>query len=131
MTVIVAVPVAAVLVAVSVRMDEAKDAVTPEGRPEAAKLTDPLKPPTGVRVMEVLPLLPCVIETLLGVGDRLKSGATVAETLRLTVVVWLKLPEVPVTVTVDEPVAAVLLAVMVMTLEAKEAVTPEGRPDAV
>lgn len=119
------------LLAVRVRMDEAKDAVTPEGSPEAVKLTDPLKPPTGVMVIEVLPLLPCVIETLLGVGDRLKSGATVAETLRLTVVVWLKLPEVPVIVAVvGPPTVAVLLAVSVRVLPLNDAVTPLGRPEA-
>lgn len=86
-TVTVEVPVAAVLLAASVRTDEAKDAVTPEGRPDAVKLTVPLKPPTGVTAMVDLPLEPCVIDTLLGDVDRLKSGATVAETLRLTVVV--------------------------------------------
>jgi hypothetical protein len=46
-------------------------------------------------------------------------------------------PEVPVTVTVDEPSVAVLLAVNVMTavvmkgLGRKDAVTPLGRPEAV
>jgi hypothetical protein len=56
--------------------------------------------------------------------------------VRETVVVWLKLPEVPVIVTVEVPVAAVALAVsvkeLVVVAEAglKEAVTPLGRPDA-
>jgi len=51
-------------------------------------------------------------------------------------VVWLRLPEVPVRVTVEVPVAAVLLAVSVKALVAvagfglKEAVTPLGRPEA-
>lgn len=86
-TVMVEVPVAAVLLAVSVRTDEANDAVTPEGKPDAAKVTVPLKPPTGVIVIDDFPLLPCVSETLPGVADKLKSGATVAEILSVTVVV--------------------------------------------
>jgi hypothetical protein len=52
------------------------------------------------------------------------------------VVVLVKLPEVPVTVTVTEPVVAVLLAVSVkvllpvVLLGLKDAVTPEGKPEA-
>jgi hypothetical protein len=57
-------------------------------------------------------------------------------TVRPTVVVWVRLPEVPVMVTVDVPVAAVLLAVSVnmlvpVALEGlKDAVTPLGNPEA-
>jgi len=57
-------------------------------------------------------------------------------TVRETVVVWLRLPEVPVIVTVDVPVTAVALAVsvkeLVIVAEAglKDAVTPLGKPDA-
>ena len=83
----VEVPVAAVLLTASVRTDEANDAVTPDGRPDAVKATVPVKPPTGVTVIVDLPLEPCATETPLGEAERLKSGATVAETLRLTVVV--------------------------------------------
>ena len=73
--------------------------------------------------------------TLFGDADRLKSGA--AFTVRLTVVVCVRLPEVPVIVTVLVPAAAVLLAAnvseLVVVVEAgvKVAVTPLGRPDAV
>jgi len=55
--------------------------------------------------------------------------------VRLTVVVWVRLPEVPVTVTVVVPVVAVLLAVKVRTLVdvvglvPNEAVTPLGRAE--
>ena len=55
----------------------------------------------------------------------------------MNVVLAVVLPEVPVTVTVYAPAAAVLLAVSVSTLELvedvglKEAVTPLGRPEAV
>lgn len=57
-------------------------------------------------------------------------------TVRETVVVWLRLPEVPVIVTVDVPVVALALAVsvkeLVIVAEAglKDAVTPLGKPDA-
>jgi hypothetical protein len=52
------------------------------------------------------------------------------------VVIFVKLPDVPVTVTVTVPVVAVLLAVKVsvlllaVLLGLNEAVTPLGRPDA-
>ena len=56
--------------------------------------------------------------------------------MRETVVVRLRLPEVPVIVTVDVPVAAVALTVsvreLVVVAEAglKDAVTPVGNPEA-
>ena len=59
-----------------------------------------------------------------------------ALTVRLMVVVCVRLPDVPVTVTVDVPVVAVLFAVRVNVLELVElvglndAVTPLGRPEA-
>ena len=73
--------------------------------------------------------------TLFSDDDRLKSGA--AFTVRLTVVACVRLPDVPVIVTVLVPVTAALLAVkvseLVLVVEAgaKAAVTPLGRPDAV
>jgi len=57
-------------------------------------------------------------------------------TVRAMVVVADNVPDVPVIVTVEDPVAAVLLAVRVSTLlpvvgfVPNEAVTPLGRPDA-
>jgi hypothetical protein len=51
--------------------------------------------------------------------------------VRARVVVWLKVPDVPVTVTVEVPAAAVLLAESVITPAVlKEAVTPGG-PEAL
>ena len=56
--------------------------------------------------------------------------------MRETVVVFVKLPDEPVTVTMTVPVAAVLLAVSVkvlllaVLLGLNDAVTPLGRPDA-
>ena len=63
-TVTVAVPVAAVLLAVKVSvlvlvvLEGLNDAVTPEGNPEAERLTLPLKPPVGLTVMVLVPLFP-------------------------------------------------------------------------
>jgi hypothetical protein len=141
-TVTVAVPVVAVLLAVSVKvllvvvLPGLKLAVTPEGKPEADRLTLPLKPFTGLTVMVLVPLPPCVTVTLVGEADRPKSGVATAFTVRVTVVLWLKLPDVPVIVTVAVPVVAVPLAVSVKVLlpvvlaGLKLAVTPEGKPEA-
>ena len=71
-----AVPVVAVLLVVSVKVLVAvaglglNEAVTPLGRPDADKLTLPLKPFCGVTVMVLVPLAPCVIVTLLGDAER-------------------------------------------------------------
>ena len=110
---------------------EAKEAVTPAGKPEAAKATVPLKPFCGVTVIVDVPLVPCEIARMLGEAERVKFAVAAALTARLRVVVCVKLPEVPVMVTVEVPVVAVLLAVRVMTPEElKDAVTPEGKPEA-
>jgi hypothetical protein len=134
----VEVPDAAVLLAVSVNVVLANEAVTPVGRPEAEKATVPVKLPDGVTVMVLVPLAPWAIVTLVGDVDRLKFGAgTAAVTVRLTVAVWVNVPEVPVMVTVEVPAAAELLAVSVNALVVvalaglKAAVTPLGRPEAV
>jgi hypothetical protein len=71
----VAVPVVAVALAVSVTtlVDVVglvpKLAVTPDGKPDADKLTLPLKPFTGLTVMVLAPLLPCVTVTLAGEAE--------------------------------------------------------------
>ena len=71
-TVTVTVPVAAALLAVSVKvlvltvLLGLNDAVTPLGRPEADKLTLPLKPCCGETVMVLVPLPPCTIVKLFG-----------------------------------------------------------------
>ena len=49
-------------------------AVTPLGRPEALKVTLPVKPSTGVTVMVLVPLLPCVIVRLVGEAESVKFG---------------------------------------------------------
>ena len=71
--------VSALVVAVEAGL---KDAVTPLGRPEADKATAPLNPLRGETVM-VLPLaVPCVIVTVVGEADRLKSGFELTVSVR-------------------------------------------------
>ena len=75
-TVTEAVPVAAVLLAVSVNvlvlavLVGLNDAVTPLGRPDADKLTLPVKPFCGVTVMVLAPLAPWTIVRLFGDAER-------------------------------------------------------------
>ena len=141
MIVIVEVPVVAVELAVKVRtLVEVvglvpNEAVTPEGRAEFESVTLPVKPPLGVTVIVELPLLPRVTLKLLGEADSEKLGVATPFTVNEIDVVWLSVPDVPVTVTDDVPVVAVELAVKVTTLlpvvgfVPKLAVTPLGRAD--
>jgi hypothetical protein len=76
----VTVPVAAVALAVKVSVLLVvaglglKPAVTPLGRPKADKVTFLVKPPDGVMVMALVPLLPCVMVTLFGEAESEKFG---------------------------------------------------------
>jgi hypothetical protein len=69
------VPVVAAALAVSVNvlvlvvLLGLKEAVTPLGRPEADKLTLPLKPFCGVTVIVLVPLLPCTRVTPFGKAE--------------------------------------------------------------
>lgn len=138
-TVIVAAPKVAVVVAVSVSTLEVvedaglNDAVTPLGRPVAVNVTLPVKPPRSVTVMVSVAVLPWVIGRV--VGDAASVKPDEGFTVSAMVVVAVVLPEVPVMVTVTgPPKVAVLLAVSVSTLEVAEdaglndAVTPLGNP---
>ena len=141
MIVIVEVPVVAVELAVKVRtLVEVvglvpNEAVTPDGSAEFESVTLPVKPPLGVTVIVELPLLPRVTLKLLGEADSEKLGVATPFTVNEIDVVWLSVPDVPVTVTDDVPVVAVELAVKVTTLlpvvgfVPKLAVTPLGRAD--
>ena len=72
--------------------------------------------------------------TAFGAADKLKLGG--AFTVRLSVVVLVSVPDVPVIVTATVPVAAVALAarvsvlVLLAGLGLNIAVTPLGKPDA-
>ena len=146
--VMVAVPVAALEEAVSVSVEVVlplaggvtglveNDAVTPLGKPLALSVTAELKLFWLVTVMVLVPLLPCVMVTEVGEAATVKLGAAAAFTVSEIVVVAVKLPDVPVIVTVEVPVVAVLLAVNeTLLVDAvgfvpKVAVTPLGKPDA-
>lgn len=79
-TVTVDVPVAAEALAVSVSvlvlvvLAGLKDAVTPAGRPDAVRLTLLLKPFCGPTVIVLVPLLPCLTESVGCDADRVKPG---------------------------------------------------------
>jgi hypothetical protein len=113
-----------------------KAAVTPAGNPEAERVALPVNPPVFVTVIVLVPVEPCVTETLAGEAESEKFGAATAVIVKLTDVVCVSVPEVPVIVTVAAPVVAVVLAVSVRTLVdvagfvPKLAVTPAGNPEA-
>jgi hypothetical protein len=138
----VAAPTVAVLLAVSVStLVEvvglvANAAVTPEGKPDAARVTEPVNGLTSVTVMVFVPLAPCAIDCVVAEGLSVKLPVAAAVTVNAMVVVAVSEPEVPLMVTVAAPTVAVELAVKVSTLVlvvglvANAAVTPVGRPDA-
>ena len=138
----VAVPEAAVLLAFNVSTLDpvvglvAKTAATPFGNPDAARATLPVNPPTSVTATVSVALPPCAIDRVEADGASVKLGGVLATTVRATVAVSVREPEVPVTVIEEVPTVAVLLAVSVSTLvpvagsAPKAAVTPVGNPDA-
>jgi hypothetical protein len=111
-------------------------AVTPLGKPDAARVTLPAKGLTSVTVIVSVPLLPWVMVSEAAERESVKLPVPAALTVSAMVVVAVTLPEVPVIVTVADPVVAVLLAVNVSTLlpvaglVPNVAVTPLGNPEA-
>ena len=111
-------------------------AVTPAGSPEAARVTAELKLLVLVTVMVLVPLPLWAMLRVVGEAATVKLAVPVAVTVSARVVVAVRLPEVPVMVTVEEPAVAVLLAVSVIKLlpvvglVPNAAVMPLGRPDA-
>lgn len=69
--------------------------VTPDGRPETARATLPVKPPTSVTVMVSVAVLPCVMER----GGTVSVKVDLVVTVRAMVVVSTSVPELPVMVT--------------------------------
>src|SRR5262249_34833866 len=102
----VTVPVVPVLLAVSLTLRASvagfglKDGVTPLGRPDADKLTLPLKTFSGVIVIVVVPLAPCVMVKLLGDAERINLGGAAGQLFtRLAALT------VPIPVAKSQPVA--------------------------
>lgn len=130
-TVIVPVPVA-VLLAFIVSVSPLTVTVIPELELAAVTVTVPVKPPVSVTVIASVMLPPGGMLTAGEAGVTVKPGFAV--TVRAIVVVAVRLPDVPVMVTVELPAVAVLMAVKVITLVElaglvpKVAVTPLGRP---
>ena len=74
-------------------------AITPEGRPLSDKAMLPSNPPEMAAVIVVVPVLPCAIETELGLAVNVKLGLPPpVETVSETVFVSVTPPPVPVTV---------------------------------
>ena len=121
------VPAAAVLLAANVTMLVAvagfvpNVAVTPVGKPDAARVTAPVNPPTSVTIMVSVALLPAVTDSAAAETESL--GPPSAVTVSAIVVDVVSVPEVPVIVqlvrskeseeelvrvTVEEPVAGIV-----------------------
>lgn len=133
----VAVPIAAVALAVSVSTLlpavglVPHVAVTPLGRLDATSSTGPVNPYWSVTATVVVPEMPCLMLRTVGLADSVKlaGGLTVSESS----VVAVKVPELPMIVRLAVPRLAVALAVSVSTLfplvgfVPQVAVTPLGR----
>ena len=87
MIVTVVLPVAAVAPAAKVTVLEVvvdvgeKVAVTPDGRPPALRLTEPVKPPLGVILIVLVPDPPWVTATVAGVAEIEKFGGGFCTTM--------------------------------------------------
>jgi len=62
-------------------------AVTPEGKPEAERVTLPVNPPEGVSVMVLVPLVACFTVRLEGEAESEKLGVATAFTVNEMVAV--------------------------------------------
>ena len=108
------------------------EAVTPLGSPVTLRETLPLNPALGVTVMRSVALAPCVT---LGADAALMEKLAAGATVNVMLVLAVRFPAVPVTVTVAAPNAAPALAAKFNTLAVavlvglNEAVTPLGSPD--
>jgi hypothetical protein len=126
----VAVNVATLVLAVEAGLN---DTVTPLGRPETLRATLPVKPLFGVTVIVLVPMAPCT--TFNGEAESVNDAGV--ETVKAIATVAVRLPDLPVTVTVAVPAAAVAPAVNVRVLDVvalaglNDAVTPLGSPATV
>ena len=140
-TVTVVVPVVAASAAVNVTVlvlavvAGLNEAVTPLGRPDVVRATLPLNPLLGVTVMVSVALAPCA--TLSVEAEAANEKFAGAATVKVMATVALRLPDLPVTVTVVAPTAALALATKLNVLTVvvpaglNDAVTPLGKPETV
>lgn len=137
----VAAPVVAVLLAERVRTLEpvtglvAKAAVTPAGRPDAARVTEPVNPLAGVTVMVSVLLLPFVTVKLRADGESVKLppvpgtvSAMVAECVTELLVPVMVMLVVPPGVLACDVKFTTLVPLEFSDEGAKLALTPEGNP---
>ena len=116
-TVMVLAPGVAVLLTVNVSVLEPvvetgeNAAVTPAGRPAMDRLTPPVNPYAGRTVIVEVPEAPWLIPTAAGPADKVKTGVCTAT---VTLVLAVKVPEVPVIVTIWLPAGAEVVADSVM-----------------
>jgi len=120
--IVAALLVASVNVLVMVAGLGLNDAVTPLGRPEADKLTLPLKPFCGAIVTVLIPLVPCVMLRLLGAADKMKFGWGVSVSRAELVAP----PKDAVIVTGVDTLTALVLTLNVALLAPAGTVTLEG-----
>ena len=73
-------------------------AAAPAGRPDAEKLTEPVKPFLSVTLTTSVPLLPGATITVADAGARVKPGTAADVTVNVMPVVSVRLPDVPVMV---------------------------------
>jgi len=105
------------------------------GSPENVTVTPPVNPFCAVKVNIVVPVAPWAM--VRDVGDAVSVNPGAGAMVSAMAVFAVSVPEAPVIVIVAFPEAAVLAAVKVSLrgavpdAEAKVAVTPAGRPDAV
>ena len=128
-TVLAAVKVTVLLVLVLAGLNAA---VMPAGSPETAMLTVPLNPFASTTLMVLSALAPAAIVNVPAEEDRLKLDAG---TSKVTGTELVRLPEVPVIVTVYVPAVTLPLDANVSALEsdvfgaANDALTPAGSPE--
>jgi hypothetical protein len=111
-----------------------KDAVAPEGSPAVLSVTAAVNPPLGVIETAYVVPLPTSRVRLVGDTDKLKSAEDGLCTTRAAFVVCVRLPLVPVIVSVDVPAGVVVLVVTVIVDDVpvgfglNDAAAPDGRP---
>ena len=102
-----------------------KLAVAPLGSPLALSITAPVNPFCAVTDTVYVVLLPAVTVWVAGAAASEKFACAAAFTVKLTVALWLKLPLVPVMVSV-EVAAGVELPVAIVSVDDPEPLTDAG-----